>query len=140
MFILLKDNISPDELDDSLLQSFVREFNSLYGDINMDLCTHLVTSATPAPPITTQIPGLGSIICAEFVLSSAPSPRICAATQPEIFQIEFGWCGRHASTTHNSTNSRTCSNNSQFDKKKVIFCPHVLMVIFPFLGGKNDGK
>jgi len=29
---------------------------------------------------------------------------------------------------------------TQFDKKKVIFCPHVLMVIFPFLGGKNDGK
>jgi len=25
-------------------------------------------------------------------------------------------------------------------QKKVIFCPHVLMVIFPFLGGKNDGK
>ena len=50
-------------------------------------------------------------ICAEFVLSNAPSPRICAATQPEKFQIEFGGCGRHASTTHKSTNSRTCSNN-----------------------------
>ena len=41
------------------------------------------TSVTPAPPITAQIPGLGSIICTEFVLSNAPSPRICAATQPE---------------------------------------------------------
>jgi len=42
---------------------------------------------TLAPPIKAQIPGPGPTICAEFVLSNAPSPRICAATQPEKFQF-----------------------------------------------------
>jgi len=54
------------------------------------LCKEKQTSVMPAPPITAHIPGLGSIICAEFALLSAPSPRICAATQPAKFQIEFG--------------------------------------------------
>ena len=70
-----------------------------------------VGQGRPAPPMTAQIPGPVPIICAEFVLSNAPRPRICAATQPEKLKIEFGWCGRHVSTTHNSTNSRTFSNN-----------------------------
>jgi len=43
-------------------------------------------------------------------------------------------------TVHWITKVMTPASITQFDKKKVIFCPHVLMVIFPFLGGKNDGK
>ena len=94
------------------------------------------TSVKPAPPTTAQIPGLGLIICAEFVLSNAPSPRLCAATQPKKFQIEFGWCGHHASTTHNSTKSRPCPNNLcwicavEYTKSQNLCC-HCLLYTSP---------
>jgi len=42
---------------------------------------------TLAPPITAHIPGPGPTICSEFVLSNAPSPRICTATEPEKFSV-----------------------------------------------------
>jgi len=53
-------------------------------------------------------------------------------------------CVRDLSGTFFFSNVNNCFSFrgliTQFDKKKVIFCPHVLMMIFPFLGGKNDGK
>jgi len=52
-----------------------------------------LTSVTPAPPVTAQIPGMGSIICDEFALSNDQVPEFVLHWGQRNFILNLGGAG-----------------------------------------------